>query len=86
VASPRLDSVHELTDAIRLEIAMLMHGEVALREAIADVRAFDALAAEFPTLPDRILTSVLDAYRREGLSRAKAVRLALRRLHDACAI
>jgi hypothetical protein len=64
---------------------MHMHGETALREAIADVRALDLLAAEFPSLPDRIVTSVLDAYRRQGLSRTDAVRLAVRRLRDACA-
>jgi hypothetical protein len=62
-----------------------MRGALALADALVDVRSVDRLAAEFPHVPERILISVLAAYRRTGVGRELAVDLARHRLLDACA-
>lgn len=62
-----------------------MRGEDALREAIVDVQAHDLLAEEFPAVSDRIIDSVLAAYRRIGLGIGDALTCSRRRLQDACA-
>jgi hypothetical protein len=66
-----------------LEVAV--HGEHSLREAPVDVRAHDALAGEFPAVPDHIIDSVLNAYRRIGLDVTETLACSRRRLRDACA-
>lgn len=62
-----------------------MSGEAAGRDVFVDVDAHDALAREFPALPDCIITSVLTSYRRIGLGVGDALACSRRRLRDACA-
>jgi hypothetical protein len=62
-----------------------MRGAVALHDRLVDVRSVDQLATEFPDVPERILISVLAAYRRRGVARDAAVDFARHRLLDACA-
>ncbi len=62
-----------------------MRGAVALHVPLVDVRSVDQLAAEFPGVPERIVISVLAAYRRRGVARDDAVDFARHRLVDACA-
>jgi hypothetical protein len=62
-----------------------MDADIAVRKAVADVEAREQLAREFPRLSQRVIISVLAAYRRTRATRAGAIQSARLRLRDACA-
>jgi hypothetical protein len=63
-----------------------MNADLVFCEALADVEAQECLSREFPKLSDRVIVSVLAAYRRKRSTRVGAIQSARRRLRDACAI